>query len=209
MTLVGEPLPPTVPELLTNPAQYRTLYPFDRPHTWRHSRARPLTPLSFLTRIFTGTSSARAQDTPAACLYRIYTFFILQWTTALRRELEYFCCRHPDWAVSELPDAADPDPLRAAVLAVLTQLMCEAFNRRIELGLPRDAPPIILDFDEVQARPKVLERPPDWAMRTPPLPNPVGIPNEQGFAPAEGDPAASAHFKKRNILCWTPHIYFV
>ena len=43
--------------------------------------------------------------------------------------------------------------------------MCDSFNRRIGLGLPRDAPAIIEDFEELQACPKVYEEPPEWAKR--------------------------------------------
>jgi hypothetical protein len=101
------------------------------------------------------------QDTSTASFYRIYIFFVVNWTTAFRNELEYFCTSHPDWAISALPDPADPNPLRYAILAVLTHLICDSFNRCIELGLPRDALAIILDFEELKARPKVYEQPPN------------------------------------------------
>jgi len=68
-----------------------------------------------------------------------------------------FATEHPDWTVANLQDPTDPDPLRYAILAVLTLLMCQAFNRRIDLGLLRDAPPIVQDWYELQARPKILE----------------------------------------------------
>ncbi|KAJ7770916.1 hypothetical protein DFH07DRAFT_805690 [Mycena maculata] len=65
----------------------------------------------------------------ADSFYRIYQFFsVLDWTIALRNELEYFCCIYLDWAVAALPEPAGADPLRAAILAVLTQLMYYAFN---------------------------------------------------------------------------------
>ncbi|KAF8910123.1 hypothetical protein CPB84DRAFT_1764668 [Gymnopilus junonius] len=61
-------------------------------------------------------------------------------------------------------ESHDPDAhLRYTVLAILTRIMCDSFNRRVELGLPRDAPAIIEDFDELQARPKVYDEPPEWA----------------------------------------------
>ena len=41
-------------------------------------------------------------------------------------------------------------PSQGAVLAVLTQLVCASFNRRIERGLPRDAPAIAIDFGASQ-----------------------------------------------------------
>ena len=81
-----------------------------------------------------------------------------------RDELD-FCCSHPNWAISSIPepvDDANPGP-------ILTQLMCDAFTQRIEYGSPRDAPPVILDFAELAARPKVFEETPKWAKRVKPL----------------------------------------
>ncbi|TFK24922.1 hypothetical protein FA15DRAFT_575941, partial [Coprinopsis marcescibilis] len=62
----------------------------------------------------------------------------------------------------------------------LRRLMCNAFNRRIELGLPSDAPAIIEDFEELQARQKVYEEPPGWERRAQPLRENVFIPNGEG-----------------------------
>ena len=59
-------------------------------------------------------------------------------------------------------DDANPGP-------VLTQLMYDAFTQRIEYGLPREAPPVILDFAELAARPKVFEETPKWAKRVKPI----------------------------------------
>ncbi|KAJ7652206.1 hypothetical protein B0H17DRAFT_1215047 [Mycena rosella] len=202
----SEPLPPSVSDLLADRPQSRARYPLNRPRTWRISRARASLPFALLSSIL---PAPRNPDTAAASFYRIYELFVLDWTTALRNELEYFCCSHPDWAVAALPDPADSDPLRAAIFAVLTQFMCDAFNRRIQLGLPRDAPAIILDFDELKARPKVLEHPPEWAVRTPPLRERVVLPDEHGAYPDETDPATSEHFKAMNIVVYTPHIHFI
>ena len=52
--------------------------------------------------------------------------------------------------------------------------MCDAFDRRIAYGLPRDAPPIVTDFAELAARPKVFEETPEWAKQVKP---PEKIPN--------------------------------
>ncbi|KIJ57805.1 hypothetical protein HYDPIDRAFT_171532, partial [Hydnomerulius pinastri MD-312] len=141
--------------------------------------------------------------------YRIYEFFVLDWNVAFRNELEYFCCSHPDWSVCDLPDPEDHDPLRYAVLAVLTRLMCTSFNRRVELGLPRDAPPIIEDFEELQARPKVFERPPEWAERVTSLRERVIIPDAEGNELTEDDPHISEEFRTMNIIAPTPHIHFI
>jgi len=49
--------------------------------------------------------------------------------------------------------------LRKAVMAGLTRIitMKLAYNRLISKGLPRNAPPIVEDWEELKARPHVLE----------------------------------------------------
>lgn len=209
-------------ELLANRGKARERYPIQRPSHWRTSRMHT-SPQSTQANAWsilsclpprrptnTITITPALPDTPSACLYRTYEFFVLGWTTAFRNELEYFCCTHPDWAVSALPDPADPaDPTRYAVLAVLTRLMCDAFNRRIERGLPRDAPPIVIDFAELRARPKVYESPPEWAERVPALQDKVFIPDASGKQIPEDDPEVSEEFKAMNIIVQMPHIHFV
>ena len=109
---------------------------------------------------------------------------------------------------ADILDPADPDPLRYVVLASLTKLMCSAFNRRIEFGLPRDAPPTITDFDEL-ARPKLYEHPPPWAEAVPPLHDVVFLPDEHGTLISADDGAASEDFRRMNIIVVEPHIHFV
>ena len=198
----SEPLPPSLSELLADRDKARARYPIQCPFDWRISRvSKP----SIISRL----SGNRRPDSPSASFYRIYEFFVLGWTTAFRNEFEYFCCSHPDWSVSALPDPIDPDPTRYAVLAVLTQLMCASFNRRIERGLPRDAPAIIIDFAALRARPKVYERPPGWADHVVALEEKVFIPDAEGKELPEDDPEASEEFRAMNIIVQMPHIHFV
>ncbi|KAI9568105.1 hypothetical protein HD554DRAFT_2022877 [Boletus coccyginus] len=199
---VSEPLPPTVSELLANRDKARARYPIQRPFDWRTSRA-------FKPSIISRLRGSRPPDSPSASFYRIYEFFVLGWTTAFRNELEYFCCSHPDWSVSGLSDPADSDPTRYAVLAVLTRLMCASFNRRIEQGLPRDAPAIIIDFAALRARPKAYEAPPAWADHAVALEEKVFIPDAGGKELPEDDPEVSEEFKAMNIIVQMPHIHFV
>ena len=198
----SEPLPPSLSELLVDRDKARARYPIQCPFDWRISR---VSKSSIISRL----SGNRRPDSPSASFYRIYEFFVLGWTTAFRNELEYFCCSHPDWSVSALPDPIDPDPTRYAVLAVLTQLMCASFNRRIERGLPRDAPAIIIDFAALRARPKVYERPPGWAGHVVALEEKVFIPDAEGKELPEDDPEASEEFRAMNIIVQMPHIHFV
>ncbi|KAK7468299.1 hypothetical protein VKT23_002813 [Stygiomarasmius scandens] len=197
-----EPLPPTVSELLADASNIRARYPNHLARQWRRSLIQP----SLLSR-FLGT--ATSSDTASASFYRIYQFFVLHDNIKFRNELEYFCCSHPDWPIYSLPDPADTDPLRYAILAVLTRLMCDSFNRRIGLGLPRDAPAIIEDFEELEARPKVYEEPPEWAERVRALPEKVFIPNAEGKRLDENHEDVSEEFKTMNIIVQTPHIHFV
>ncbi|TFK54709.1 hypothetical protein OE88DRAFT_948755 [Heliocybe sulcata] len=191
----SEPLPPSIDSLLNQREKVRQRFPPSHRSPWRMSRRAVL--------FSTG-------DTALACFYRIYQFIVVDWNVALRNELEYFCIMNPDWAVADLPDPADTqDPARYAVLAGITYLLCEAFNRRIELGLPRDAPPIVEDWEELARRPKVLERVPAWAQRVPPLENVLRIPNSKGRYVEEGGPEVCEPFRKLNILMHQPHIHFV
>ncbi len=187
-------LPPTVSEILADLSRVRTRY--------ARSRVSP----SLFFRLLGRT------DTPSTSLYRLYEFFVLGWNINFRDELEYFCRSHPDWAISSIPepvDDANPDPVRRAILAVLTQLMCDAFNRRIAYGLPRDAPPIVTDFAELAARPKVFEGTPEWAKRAKPLDERFYIPNRDGKVLNGNDEDVSEEFKAMNIIVQAPHIHFI
>jgi hypothetical protein len=108
-----------------------------------------------------------------------------------------------------LPDPVDPDPFRYAALAVLIHLICGAFHRHIDLGLLRDSLAIVEDFEALQARPKVHDRPPQWVQRVPSLPQRVFIPDAEGNVLKEDDPNVSEEFKVMNIIAQVPHIHFV
>jgi len=196
-----EPLPPAVSDILANTSRARARYTATHPSSYRHSRITP--PL--VSRLFGVTYP----DTPSASFYRLYEFFILDWNIEFRNELEYFCCTRPDWAVISIPEpVGDADPVRRAVLAVLTQLMCAAFNRRVASGLPRDAPAIILDFSELETHPKVFEEIPDWAKQVKPLDERFYIPNKDGEMLKDNDEDVSEEFKAMNIIVQMPHIHF-
>ncbi|OBZ67971.1 hypothetical protein A0H81_12128 [Grifola frondosa] len=198
---VVEPLPPPIHELLADRDKFRSRYPISLAHRWRISRNPP----SFISRLFRSSQP----DAPSASFYRLYEFLVLDWNVQLRNELEYFCTVHPNWSVSALPDPADIDLVRYTILAVLTKLMCDSFNRRIGLGLPRDAPAIIQDFEELQARPKVYEQPPEWALHVPALQERTFIPNSCGKTPVEDDEDVSEEFREVNIIIRMPHIHFI
>jgi hypothetical protein len=199
-----EPLPPTVADLLANVLTIRARYPSHLAHQWRRSQIQP----PFLSRLFRNYN----HDTPSASFYRIYQFFVFHDNINFRNELEYFCCSHPSWSIASLPDPSDfSDPVRYIILAVLTELMCDSINRRIELGLPRDAPAIIEDFSELEARPKVYEVPPEWAKRARAnvLTEKVFIPNAEGRKLNEDDEDVCKEFRDVGVIVQMPHIHFI
>jgi len=218
--MATEPLPPTVPEILADASNIRARYPSHLAHQWRCSHIQPPSNFKLISRLFLQPRTASPRDTPAASFYRIYKFFVLHDNISFRNELEYFCRSHPEWPISSIPEPRtpnanndDPSPpdeqVRYTILAVLTRLMCDSFNRRIELGLPRDAPAIVEDFEELQARPKVYDEPPEWARQVPPLPEKVFIPNGEGRGLNEDDEDVSKEFKDVNIIVQMPHIHFI
>lgn len=163
----------------------------------------------------------RDTDTPLQTLYRLYEAVVLDWHIGLRNEIEYFW-RKPQWPVHEIPDPTDSsDPARYAILSCIPALLVDAFNRNIELGLPRDAPAIMTDdeIDEVRLRPKVYESVPQWTKRVPALAETLRLPHFQSPTNMDStsleviqdanDERISPVFKEKNILIWHPHNYFI
>ena len=130
-------------------------------------------------------------------------------TLGFRNELEYFCIQHPSWAIRDIPDPKDPDSLRYAILACLARWMYSAFNRRIGLGLPRDAPPIVEDFSEGENRPKVYEELPPWLDNVNPLKERVFIPNAKSHISSEDDEYVDEELRKLNVIAMYPHMHFI
>ncbi|KAG9219302.1 hypothetical protein CCMSSC00406_0001712 [Pleurotus cornucopiae] len=202
-----EPLPPFVSQLLSRDSKVKVIrkYPTRRQMTWRHSQLRP----SLSQRLLTLNINAYLPDTPSASFYRLYQFLVIDWTVQFRNELEYFWGQ-TSWALADLPD---PDPsvmleevseqpaspssveeewkreakLRKVVMAGLTRIMEQAYNRLISRGLPRDAPAVVQDWDELKARPRTLERIPKWAedRAMTPMDPVVEVPDRFGVMPNE------------------------
>ncbi|KAI0310987.1 hypothetical protein OF83DRAFT_810627 [Amylostereum chailletii] len=200
---MAEPLPPTVEELLKDRQSVRRRYsPRLRPYSaWRVSK-RPKSPLSTLC-------LSRTVDTPSACFYRLYELYVIDDNIGFRNELEYFCIQHPSWAVCDIADPVDPVPLRYAILASLTRWMCEAFNRRIGLGLSRDAPAIIEDFSEWEDKPKVYEELPPWVSSVQPLKERVYIPDVKGCISEDNGQYVDKELRKLNVIAVYPHMHFI
>lgn len=156
----------------------------------------------------------RQPDTPLASLYRIYVAILAGRHLVLRDEIEHFWNQH-QWRVCDIPEppaAVAKGREQRAVLATIPYLLVKAFNRLIERGLPRDAPPIIHDelWVELKSRPRLYERPPRWAELVEPLDRPLVIPDSRGAAPRDGrDRDVDAEMSRKNILTFTLPVFFV
>ncbi|KAI1982515.1 hypothetical protein LOZ53_005503 [Ophidiomyces ophidiicola] len=150
-------------------------------------------------------------DTPLFALYRLYEHLVLNRTTGIRNELERFWFNR--WPVSSIPDPLDhSEPARYAVLACIPALMTLAFNRRIELGLPRRADPIITmeEIEEFRNEERIYEHVPEWTLSVKPLQEVLKIPHDGGGTlDSFDDKRASPQLREKNILCWKPHIHFI
>jgi hypothetical protein len=148
------PLPPSVADLLNDPSSVDRRHPYcDHPsHPFNH-----------------------LPDSPLASLYRNYEYFVTGNSTLLFRETEWFRqCAH--WAVHDIPDPKDTDPLRYAILAGLTEILCVSFNCLIAMGIPRSRDYFFVRSSE----PKRFESLPEWALKVAPLPQKAFVPNKEG-----------------------------
>ncbi|CAE7153787.1 unnamed protein product [Rhizoctonia solani] len=130
------------------------------------------------------------RDTPIRSLYRLCVSVCAQDQNEIMQESQYFW-RHNDWAIRDIPDPRDPDPVRYAMLASMVEELVDAFNYKIGLGLRRGS--AIYDREAVaneEARP--LEVSPEWALEV------AGLDNLVNFC-QEGDQGMPA-FQKRNII---------
>ncbi len=156
----------------------------------------------------------RQPDTPLAALYRIYLAILADRHLVLRNEIEYFWNQH-QWRVCDIPEpptAVAKEREQRAVLATIPYLLVKAFNRLIDRGLPRDAPPIIHDdlWEELKSRPKLYEGVPRWAELVQPLDTPLVIPDSKGAAPRDGnDLDVDGEMRRKNILTFTLPVFFV
>ena len=71
------------------------------------------------------------------------------------------------------------------------------------------SPPIIQDWDELAARPKILEEMPARAKCVEPLQEKIFLPDSKGSILAEDDREVSDEFKRMNIIVAQPHIFFI
>jgi hypothetical protein len=90
--------------------------------------------------------------------------------------------------------------------------MVLAFNKRIELGIPRHADAIMTqeEIEAYQNEERVYESVPEWTLKVEPLEAVLKIPHDEGETlESFDDERASRQLQAKNILCWQPHIHFI
>ena len=151
------------------------------------------------------------RDTPLRALYRLYEIFMTQEFVLLRLECEYMWHRPGrKWHLCSMPDPCDPDPVRYAILASITEELVEAFNWRLSHGLRREGE-IVRKTMENPWPAFVPEVKPSWTMSVPPiqvkdlceLPSDM-VQNGQLFL---GNDGACANFAYRNFVAPTRYLY--
>ncbi|KAG8763981.1 hypothetical protein FRC11_007031 [Ceratobasidium sp. 423] len=130
------------------------------------------------------------RDTPIRSLYRLCVSVCAQDHNEIMLESQYFW-RHSDWAIHDIPDPRDPDPVRYAMLASMVEELVDAFNYKIGLRLRRGA--AIYDNEAVaNEETHPIEVRPEWTSQVP------GLDNLVNFC-REGDQGAPI-FRARNII---------
>ncbi|KAK1768946.1 DNA-binding protein [Phialemonium atrogriseum] len=153
------------------------------------------------------------EDSSLFALYRLYELFILDHVLGYRNTLEAFW-RHQEWSIKDIPDPDHTDPERYAFLAGCTYLLVRSFNQRVKIGLRRDMTPLITPEEaevlrNVPDHLRPYEKVPDWAVKAPPLAETLVIPtHDKEVLEGKDDSRADPDFLAKNILLWTPHIYF-
>lgn len=153
------------------------------------------------------------EDTSLFALYRLYEYILLDQVRPYRDALEAFW-RVKNWAVRDITDPDDNDPARYAFLAGCTYLLVRSFNERVKLGLRRDMSPLLTvdEAEELKNTPdhlRVYEEVPGWAVKAAPVKDLLLVPTEDGIIlNGKDDARADVDFLAKNILLWTPHIYF-
>ncbi|EGD94560.1 hypothetical protein TESG_02072 [Trichophyton tonsurans CBS 112818] len=83
----------------------------------------------------------RSRDTPLRSLYRLYEAVMAgeEFFVVIGYETEYFWYQNRrSWEPQYIPDPADPDPLRYAILACIAEALVLALNWRLSLGMRRN-----------------------------------------------------------------------
>lgn len=140
----------------------------------------------------------RKRDTAICSLYRLCEDLHSHEHLVMSRECEYFFFHNErSWQLSEVADPEDPDPVRYAMLASTVEVLVQAFNWRLELGLRRDGKISTTKLSNFTG-----EEAPTWAAQVPPL--------ETTLVLEQADNAITDElFWKRNIKASTGYLYSI
>lgn len=150
-------------------------------------------------------------DTPTKCLYRLYEYVMMDHNIGMRNILEYWWF-HPDWKLEQIPDSKDKNPSRYAALAAVTGLLVESFERRYQLGLPRNGKGMFSsdEIERLRNTTQIPEKGPKWAAEAPPLRTTLKIPTyDDIILESFEDDRVSEAFKKKAMILFEPHIHFI
>ncbi|KAF2207123.1 hypothetical protein CERZMDRAFT_102620 [Cercospora zeae-maydis SCOH1-5] len=147
----------------------------------------------------------RKSDTPLRTIYRIYWAIVMDDTIIMRNEIEYFWTRkEASWVVCNVAKPPDQDLEQFAIISAIPFFLAAAFNRLIDLGLPRDSTKSILTSEELEVlakRPKVFERVPQWAEQALYLPT-------EGLGTPQTTEQADPFMLQKNVWVHRLHVYF-
>ncbi|KAK2808494.1 hypothetical protein FQN50_004703 [Emmonsiellopsis sp. PD_5] len=146
----------------------------------------------------------RWRDTPLRSLYRLYESLISGEYSPLGEETEYFWYQS-SWALDHIPDPADPNPIRYAILACLAEELVTAFNWRLSMGMRRNHEHILREHDSDPYPPYTPISGPLWTKHVPPIPQQCleGLPSKyvrDGSLLVLEEKGRSELFARRNIV---------
>ena len=154
------------------------------------------------------------RDTPLRSIYRLYELHLADRYELMGYETEYFFFQR-NWKLGDIPDPRDPDPLRYAMVASITEKLHEAVNWRLSLGLRRNREHVCREEDGDPWPPFIPEELPDWTKSVPPMDKDLlrrSVPSES--LDAEGNlvlekNGKGPNFARRNIITNTGWFYTI
>ncbi|CAG7968720.1 unnamed protein product [Penicillium salamii] len=156
----------------------------------------------------------RWRDTPLRSIYRLYELHLADKYALIGWETEYFFFR-PDWKLVDIPDPKDPDPIRYAILASITEEILDAFNWRLSLGLRRNGEKVLREDEGDPWPPFTPEELPNWTAKVAPIDKgqlkqtvPPGSLDADGNLVLE-ERGKSLNFRKRNIITNSGWLYTI
>ncbi|KAF8867837.1 hypothetical protein CPB84DRAFT_1526738 [Gymnopilus junonius] len=157
------------------------------------------------------------RDTPLRSLYRLYECIVTSDEDELMQESQYWFHTQTTWLLKDIPDPQDPDPVRYAVLASLTDALVHAFNQKIKLGLRRgvtNTKPLLIPRFRNDPEPP-LESSPQWCNHVGPLSQRLDLDSQSAsivprgltVLPADALSDDFRPFAKRNIIANFVQLY--